>query len=207
MASNVLTGAYRVFIRATVFTPSQIDNAIATTGAGAGEIPNTGWKQIFTNGNVSIRFSRETINLTTNQEGIRKIVFSSPDTVEISIPFADISYETIAKYVRVNPTNITSTPRVGLRGSYYGADATQNYLPLFIYHLAYDPDNNTDTPKLGTGSDPMAFLFFGVVPAGEIELAYEPDAQQIFTITFRAISVDGANNKGVVGAFGSFNNA
>lgn len=202
MASNVLTGAYRVFWRSSPLTSAQIDDALDNTKR---YLPADGWKQIFTNGDVSLRFQRETINLTTNQEGIRKILFSSFDTVEVEIPIADVSYENVVSLIGINPVDTSTTQNVKkLSGSYFGVDATQNTFSLLIYHLSYDPDNNTNTPKLGIGSDPMAIVLFSVVNVSGVELAYTPDAQQIIRVTFRAVSVDGITQKGVVGAIGSF---
>ncbi len=194
--ANVLTGAYRIFIRDVAFTGAQIDNAIQT-----GKIPSTNWKQIFTNGDVTVKFSREILDLQTSQEGVVKSIISTHDTIEIEVPFADISKETIIKYCMINPVDVTDANFKPLKGSYRGADLSSNAKPLLIYHISYDPDNDGDTPKLGTGSDPQALLFFSVVNTSGIELTYSPDAQQVLKVTFKALSVKGTTKTGA-GVFG-----
>lgn len=199
MATNVMTGAYRVFIRKNPLDADQIDTCITE-----GRIPTSEWKQLFTEGDVTVRFSRETIDLKTNQEGLLKTLYSSYDTVEIEIPIADISYETVVEILRINPTDIsTSSSWKKLAGSYMGVDASSNPLSLLLYHLAYDSSNNSDIPKVGAGSDPTALLFFKVASASNLELAYTPGAQQILRVTLKAFATDGTTNKGVLGVFGS----
>jgi hypothetical protein len=198
MASNVLTGAYRVFFSTYSWSASEVDNAVS------GTIPNTvTWKQIFTNGEAKITISRDLLDLQTDQEGIRKRIINGIDKVEIEIPIADISYETIVKYFQINPTDVDTTGSVkALKGSYRGTEITNSF-SILLYHTSYDPSNLTDTPKLGTGSDPTAMLFFKVVSASGLEITYNPSGQQILTLKLQALSVDGTNNKGVLGVVGT----
>jgi len=198
MASNVLSGAYRVFFSTYAWTAANVDTAVG------GAIPNTvTWEQIFTNGEAKITFSRDLLDLQTDQEGMRKRIINSVDKVEIQIPIADISYEKIVKYFQINPTDTATTGSVKmLKGSYRGAETTNSF-SILLYHTSYDPDNLTNTPKLGTGSDPTAILLFKVVSASGLEISYNPSGQQILTLKVQALSVDGANNKGVIGVIGT----
>jgi hypothetical protein len=202
MASNVLTGAYRVFFSTYAWTAANIDSAVG------GTIPNSvTWKQIFTNGEAKITISRDLLDLQTDQEGIRKRIINGVDKVEVEIPIADISYETIVKYFQINPTDVDTSDGVkALKGSYRGTEITNSF-SILLYHTSYDPSNLTDTPKLGTGSDPTAILLFKVVSASGLEISYNPSGQQILTLKLQALSVDGADNKGVLGVVGTLSSS
>jgi len=199
MASNVLTGAYRVFFSTHTWSASQVDDAVS------GTIPsNITWRQIFTKGDLRITFNRELLELSTDQEGVRKIQVASPETVEIEIPIADISYDVLVKYFQINPTDTATAGQTKvLKGSYKGTELSEGFTVL-VYHTAYDPDNLTDNPRFGTGSDPQAMLFFKCSSGAGVEINYTPDAQKVMTLRLKALSVDGNTNKGVLGAVGTF---
>lgn len=206
MPSTVLTGAYAIFQYSSALNGAQIDELkagiIPTSSYGIG-----GWTRLFTSAEDGLTINRESgvLDLKTQEEGLKASVIIDSDVWTMNIPVANIDVATYRDLLQLNPNEYgTTNVTIALNGDYQGFDMLSNGKPILVYHKSYHKSSEgRDTPTLGTGSDPSAWVFTkGGLSDRNMEVSYDPNTQQIQNVVFKFIAVDGTSEMNVLGVYG-----
>ena len=207
--TNESTGAYKVFVGKAEFTASQIDSVYGAALPVSTSTTPYEWLQLRTKGTLTLSRSGETLDLENEQEGLVDVIISSRDDWTLKFDISEISAKMFFNMLGLTPNTAidfatTDTSRsIPLNNS--GVSMQTNGFPVFFYRRQYDATNLTDDPKVGTGSDPLAYCFTkGVLADRTLELAYDAKGQMVASITIKPIAVGGTTNKGVAIVNGAF---
>lgn len=208
MASTVLSGAYAVYQYSSQLNGTQID--LVVTGAVPTSSSAGSYTRLFTSAEDGMTISREseTLDLLTQEEGLKATVITGSEVYKITVPVANMEMATFRDLLQLNPSTAyygTTETAIPLRGDYQGTDLLANGLPLLIQNKNYVPSTQArDVPLLGTGSDPLAWFFCKAGLADRnMEVTYDPNTQKIQNIVFSCGSVDGTSETSVLGVNGA----
>lgn len=204
--STVNIGAYAVFQYSSALNAQQVDNAYL------GQVPTTSnstgtWTRLYTSFDnaAMIECNGNTVDLMTQEEGLKGVAVITPDTWTIKSGIADMSYSAYRTLLQLNPLYTTNTTATGqpLNSSIVGTDLLTNGLPILVVHKSYQ---NLSTGSINTPvvTDPMSF-FFCKAGLGErkISIGYDPKKQQVVDYTLKTINCTGSSYTNVMGYFGT----
>lgn len=208
--ANESGGGNRLFLGKTAFSASQIDSVYG----GAIPLPTSGtvynWIQIRKGMDGKITLDRDgaTIDIGNDVDGLTDVIITDIDKWTLNFENAQIDKNFLWSLGGFDPSIAMdfapSATVKGLKGSYIGTSMITNGVPGLLYRSKYDPTNTTDVPKVGNGSDPVAFAICKLVLVDrKISLNYDAKGQLLVSCSMRAVSVDGSTNKGVLGANGA----
>lgn len=203
------SGANKLFFwtsSTTAFTTAFAENAYSSAKIGiAGTSASSAslWGQVrkTMGGKITLTRNGEILELGNDVDGLQDIVISGPDIWELQFENVQMDIPYFQNLTNLDPTqsnNWSATGRptgttsaIGGKLSYEGQSLLTNGITVLIYRAAYDPGNTTNTPKLGTGSDPLAWLFFKFVLADRsLILDYDSKGQLMFSCRMRAVGID-----------------
>lgn len=205
MAFEVYSGRSQIFVGPSLFDADQIEAIIDATASGKKlPMPTSttpyAWKRVGFKDGATVRISRKVDKLRLDGIGIIKVVGGEDDGVDVSFNLADISLYNLLNILQINPDETSTTAHFTRLKSLEGADLTAKGRPILLVHSEYDPTNKSDTPKIGTGADPKAFLLFNACPTEDLTIEYKTPQQQI-PVKMACVAVDGTAdaNKGLYG--------
>lgn len=195
-------GAYKVFVGKNEFSGDQVDSIYGGSLPVETSTTPYDWQQLFTKGALTLSRSGETLELENEQEGLVDVVISGRDEWEVKFDLSEIDAKIFFNLLGLTPDqNIDFDTTDVLRNislNNAGVSMLSNGFPVFFYRKQFDPNNLTDTPKVGTGSDPLAFCFAkGVLSSRDLEISYDAKGQMVVTVSIKPVSVNGTTNKGV----------
>jgi hypothetical protein len=214
MAATVYTGSYAVFYSTGSSTATatgvymnstQIDNLYA------GKVPTSSgtvvtawtWKRLFTSADDSATLSREgtTLDLKTQEEGLRGVVATDPDKYVLEIPVADIIAENFRKFLNINSAYHSSSGTIiPINTAEVGIDSMDYGVPMLIMNKKYATNTDMDVP---TFTDPNAWCFInGGLADRNFTVNLNPKAQQIFNVRI-AFSQESGTSYSLAGCFGA----
>lgn len=199
MASNVASGAYAIWFYKGTLTNTQKLNVRS------GKIPvltSSNWERLFTSATdaASIERTGETIDLATQEEGVKRVIISAEDTWVVNIPIADISVANAKRFVMMNPAFATSSGTgVRIDGSYVGTDLSSYGNLIVVANKAY-AGTNFNTPTL---TDPNAFVFANACEGNRAgTFSYDPGAQQMYNVSLRCTAINSSSGTSCFGYHG-----
>ena len=200
MASNVATGAYGVWYWNAALTNAQ-KLAVRT-----GKIPPTAgasWVRLYTamTDGASIDRDGSTLDVGTQEEGVKGTYISDVDKWTMTIPIADISVTNAKKFMMLNPAYASSSGTgVRIDGSYVGTDLMDYGYLMVVANKAY-AGTSVNVPPL---TDPNAFVFVnGVNNSRSASIAYDPAAQQMYNVTLGFSAVTSSSGISCFGYHGT----
>ena len=164
----------RVFVH-TLFSDSEADAVVDSA-----EIPNSGWTQTFTKGDVTISFDRETAEVGNDQQGTTKIYQTGMPT-KIKIPFSEYGFDVLSTYAKLDP-NYTSGTGMDIADN-KGVEITG--LSFLLYSKDTDSDNETDTPD--PTSDTEAYVMYNAIVDSSVAVNFKND-QGIIELEFNCVA-------------------
>ncbi len=202
MASTVKTGSYAIFAGVGssttsngAFNSTMIDNLYAgDVPTSSGTVPYT-WRRLFTSADEAATFTREgeVLDVTTQEEGLKKVVVTSPDKVTLEVPVADIIMQNFTELMLIDTgswSSSVSNTIIPVSLGEVGADLLAYGRPFLLIDKSYQAlstsaDANVPfvpSSSLGTG-DPLAMCFInGGLADRNYSLAFGPKGQQILNV-------------------------
>jgi hypothetical protein len=201
---NESSGGIQIFLGTPGFTPAQIDAAFnggAIPCADTGSSP-VNWIQAKKKQGATLAREGATIDLDNDVDGLTDVVISEIDKWTLQMDITQIDKDMFFNLTGLDPTKAlqfpSSLPGIGGRLSYIGTSMLANGFPVLMIRQKYDAGNTGNVPKLGSGSDPLAWCWFKMVLADrKLQLKYDPKGQLILPITLKPVAVSGAVNASV----------
>jgi len=214
MAATVYSGSYAVWYstgsstactNGTFMNSTQIDNLYA------GKVPTSSstivsswtWKRLFTSADDSATLTREgaTLDLKTQEEGLRGVIATDPDKYVLEIPIADMVVENFKKFLNINSAFYSSSGTVvPINTAEVGIDSMDYGVPILITHKKFATNASLDIPTLG--SDPLAFCFInGGLADRNFTISLNPKGQQIQNVRI-AFAQETGTSYSLAGAMG-----
>jgi hypothetical protein len=221
MASNVKTGGYAIFAGVGssttsngAFNSTMIDNLfVGKVPTSSGTVAYT-WRRLFTSADEGATITREgeTLDLMTQEEGLKKVVISSPDKYTLEVPVADIIMQNFSELFILNTSywsSSVSNAMIPVSLSQVGSDMLSYGRPFLIIDKAYQAlstNASMDVPfmpssSIGTG-DPLAMCFIkGGLADRNYTISIGPKSQQILNAKFTFAQVSSTATGGNTFAF------
>lgn len=187
-------------LTARVFIHDKFTYTEADAVKDSDEIPGTGWTQIFTKGDVTLSFARETVAVGNDQQGDTKVYQTGMPT-SVTIPFSEYGFDVLSEYAKLDP-NIASGATAFDIADNKGVEISG--MSLLIYSKDTDSENETDTPD--PTSDNEAYVIYNGVVDSSVDVAFNND-QGVVELTFNCVAFKDSNStsadgkKGRVGTF------
>lgn len=203
-------GYFKLFAGKSQFSAGQIDSAYGSQEIADQDTATTPveYIQLKPKGEVMVSRNGEVLDLENNVDGLIDIVISARDDWKIEFDLAELSFLQLLNLGAMDPSSAIDFDSVatGVGGllDYVGVSMLNFSFPLLAYSKAYDSGNTGDKPKLGSGSDPMAFCFFkATLATREMSIRMDANKQTVVKIVLKPVAVDGTTNKGVAFTFGA----
>jgi hypothetical protein len=196
MASTPKTGSYAIFAGVGSSTTSNgAFNSTMIDNLYAGKVPTSSgtvaytWRRIFTSADEAATFSREgeTIDITTQEEGLKKVVVVSPDKVTLEIQVADVIMQNFSELYITNIaywSSSVSNSVIPVSLSAVGVDLMSYGRPYLLIDKAYQALSTSadmNVPYVSSsGTDPLMMCFInGGLADRNYTLSFGPKTQQI----------------------------
>ena len=209
MSCDVSSGAYRIFVGKSQFSAAQIEAAYtAKQIADQDTITNAvNWLQLKTKGALTISRNGEVLELDNEVDGLCDIEIVGRDDWMAKFDMAELSFANLVNLISLDPTQAinfaTADTGRGFKLNYSGQSLLNQSFPVLIYRKKYDAANLGDEPKLGAGSDPLAFCFVKMVISERgLEENQDPKGQKIYSVSLKPVAVDGTSELAVGGVRG-----
>lgn len=202
-------GGVQIFFGKTNFSAGQIDSAyggaIANHDTGTAPVD---YLQMRKKQGATLNRDGEMLDLENDVEGMSDEVITAPDKWTLDMEITEISKVTLFNLAGLDPSAAldwaASASIVAGKLSYIGTSMLARGFPVLILRSSYDGGNTGDIPKLGSGSDPLAWCWFKMVVASrKLELKYDPKGQLYLPLSLKPVAVDGTTNKGVAFCHGA----
>jgi len=207
MASTVKTGSYAIFAGVGsstttngAFNSTMIDNLfVGKVPTSSGAVAYT-WRRVFTSADEAATLSREgeVLDLMTQEEGLKKVVVTAPDKINLEIPVADVIMQNFSELYITNTaywSSSVSNSIIPVSLSQVGTDLLSYGRPYLVIDKAYQALSTSadmNVPNItSTGTDPLMMCFIkGGLADRNYTLSFGPKAAQIMNckLTFAQVS-------------------
>lgn len=218
MASTVKAGGYAIFAGAGSSTTSNgAFNSTMIDNLYGGKVPTSSgtvaysWRRIFTSANEAATLTREgeTLDLTTQEEGLKGVIVSAPDKYSLEIPVADIIPQNFSELFILNSafwSSSVSNTIIPVSLSQNGIDLMDYGRPFLLIDKAYQAlstQSDMNIPYVSTGgSDPNMVCFIkGGLADRNYTLTFGPKDQQIMNCKLTFAQCTSTHSTGMTFAY------
>lgn len=168
-------------LTARVFAHEKFNDTESGAIFSSDELPNSGWTQLTTKGDVTISFGRETIAVGNDQVGdTANYIDSMP--ISVTVPLSKDGFLALSKYAQLDPAYISTANTINYSDN---KGIKLDGLSMLIYAKDTDASNNTNTPD--PTNDDNTQVFYNLIVDGDVELNYNND-QAIYSISYTAFA-------------------